>query len=554
MEDKSKLTRREFIKLTAKGAAATIAGASLLSIPGAVMAEASKKRRPNILYILNDHQAFYGHGAYGGPKIRRPNFDRLASQGAEFSRAYCASPLCGPSRRTMLTGLFPHNHGEIKNDVNAPYDREVYLDILAQNGYRNFYYGKWHAGAGTAKDHHCEGFSNPSYNSPYNKPEYKDYLKEHGLPDFEVKIGRSFLNSPEEAKKIRAEKPDALRGAVPGEPYHVRGEWCNPHVTGVMTSPEATHEAMFLADLACKQLEELAKSKSDQPWSMRIDFWGPHPPYFASKRFLDMYDAASIPEYPNFKDDLKTKPNRYKSEANWPLHDGQRHIIQPNPLPWSQWQKALAMCYAQISLIDHAGGIIVDMLDKLGLDKDTLVVWSTDHGDAVACHGGHFDKDAYLPEEMMRIPMAVRFPGRIKPGQKRKELVGNIDLAPTFLAAAGLSFSKETDGRSLLPLCTGETKDWRKDLMCETHGHFKNELGRMVVTDQYKYVWNDGDMDELYDLTQDHYEMKNLIDSPTHKDILEDMKARLAKWQQQSHDDPKSPESPFQKLIKGRKS
>jgi len=514
------------------------------------MAESKKKRRPNILYLLNDHQAYYGHGGCGGPKIRRPYFDRLASQGVEFSRAYCASPLCGPSRRTMLTGLFPHNHGEIKNDVDHPYDREVYLDILAQHGYRNYYFGKWHAGAGTAEDHGCEGFCYPSYNSPYNKPEYKAYLEEQGLPEFEVTIGRSFLNSPKDARKVRAENPDAPAGAVPGEPYHVRGAWCNPHVTGVMNTPEGTHEAMFLARLACEQLERLAKSGGDEPWSMRVDFWGPHPPYFASKRFLDMYEPASIPEYPSFNYGLKNKPERYWFEANWPLHDAGRRIIQPNPLPWSEWQKVLALCYAQISMVDYAGGIVLNTLDKLGLDKDTLVVWSTDHGDAVACHGGHFDKNSYMPEEMMRIPMAVRFPGRIVPGRKREELVGNIDLAPTFLDAAGLGFSAETDGRSLLGLCAGETKKWREDLMCETHGHYKNELGRMVVTGRHKYVWNDGDMDELYDLAKDPYEMSNLIDSPAHKDVLTDMKARLAKWRQASHDDPKSPESYFQKMIR----
>lgn len=112
------LTRRRFLELAARSVAASALGSSILSTAGS-LAEASVKRKdgkPNILYIVNDHQAFYGHGTYGGPKISRPNFERLAAGGAEFTRAYCASPLCGPSRRTMLTGLFPHNHGEIKNE------------------------------------------------------------------------------------------------------------------------------------------------------------------------------------------------------------------------------------------------------------------------------------------------------------------------------------------------------------------------------------------------------------------------------------------------------
>lgn len=543
------LTRRRFLELAARSVAASALGSSILSTAGS-LAEASVKRKdgkPNILYIVNDHQAFYGHGTYGGPKISRPNFERLAAGGAEFTRAYCASPLCGPSRRTMLTGLFPHNHGEIKNDVNHAYDREIYLDILAENGYANYYFGKWHAGPGTAKDHHSRGFSFPSYNNPYTKPDYKDYLKRKNLPDFEVRIERSFLCSKEDAEKIRAENPDAPRAAVSGETYHCHGGFCNPHVTGVMTSPEETHEAIFLANLACEQLKNLASSGSDQPWSMRVDFWGPHAPYFASQRFRDLYDPARIPEYPSFKDDLSGKPELYKSEHNWPLNKGGK-IIHPNPLPWSEWQKVLSLHYAQINLIDYAGGIILDMLDKLGLADDTLIIWSTDHGDAVACHGGHFDKDGYMPEEMLRIPMAVRWPGKIKPKQQLSSLVSNIDLAPTFLDAAGAGFSKPVDGQSLLPLCTGKSKQWRDDIMCETHGHYRNQAGRMVATDRYKYIWNDDDLEELYDLKTDPYEMKNLIKSTEHRDVLKEMRERLAKWQQKSGDNPMSPDSYYQKM------
>ena len=161
--------------------------------------------RPNIVFLLNDHQAHYRHGWDAGPKIQRPHFDRLASEGITFERAYTACPLCGPARRTMLTGLFPHNHKEIHNGTDHPYDREVYLDILSEQGYRNYYYGKWHAGAGTAYDHACEGLSYPSYNNPYNKPEYLEYLAQRRLPEYEVVIQRSFLD-PEK-------RPDVVEGA-----------------------------------------------------------------------------------------------------------------------------------------------------------------------------------------------------------------------------------------------------------------------------------------------------------------------------------------------------
>ena len=471
--------------------------------------------KPNIVFLLNDHQAYYRHGWDTGPKVRRPQFDRLAAEGIGFHRAYTACPLCGPARRTMLTGLFPHNHGEIKNDSNHPYDRPVYLDALAAGGYRNYYYGKWHAGAGTAMDHHCQGFNYPSYNNPYTKPEYERYLAERGLPQPQVRIEQMFW---------------AIEGVRRGDLYRQRARWCNEHACGILTTPKETHEAFFLANLACDKLRELAADGDGRAFSLRVDFWGPHQPYFPTREYADMYDPRAIPEYGNFRDDLTTKPEIYRLETSDGLQDSGR-IILPSPKPWGEWQEVLARSYAQTTLVDDAGGLVLDTLDELGLADNTLVIWTTDHGDALACHGGHFDKASYMPEEMIRVPLAVRFPGRIPAGRQSDALVSNIDVAPTMLDAAGLAFADDVDGESLLPLCEGRGGAWRDDLMCETYGHHQDHVGRVVLTDRFKYVANRGDMDELYDLTEDPYEMTNRIDEAAYGEVLADMQRRLAAWQ-----------------------
>jgi arylsulfatase A-like enzyme len=477
--------------------------------------------RPNILYLLNDHQAYYRHGWDGGPAIQRPHFARLAAGGINFARAYTACPLCGPARRTMLTGLFPHNHREIKNDSGHPYDREVYLDLLADQGYRCYYYGKWHAGPGTALDHGCEGFNYPSYNNPYTKPEYKAYLDARGLPVPEILIERNFWPP---VRRDGAENPMRV-----GKRYRQEQAWCNEHASGVMVTPDDGHEAFFLANLACDRLRELAGSADDRPFALRVDFWGPHQPYFPTRRFADMYDPAQIPEYPSYRDTLQGKPEIYWSEANVPLNEDGR--LKLGALPWSEWQKVLARSYAQTTLTDEAGGRVLDTLEELGLAENTLVVWATDHGDAAACHGGHFDKRSYMPEEMVRVPFAIRLPGRIPAGQVSNALVSNIDLAPTFLDAAGTSFHDPVDGKSLLPLASGETGRWREDLMTETHGHMEDHIGRLVATDRYKYVANRGDLDELYDLWTDPHELTNLVEDSAHGEVLTDMKQRLRRWQ-----------------------
>jgi len=480
------------------------------------------KQKPNILFLLTDHQAYHGH-----KKVLRPNFEKLAAEGVKFIRAYTACPLCSPARRTMLTGLFPHNHGEIKNNTNHPWDRETYLDLLAKAGYKNYYYGKWHAGKGTAHDHHCEGFSYGSYGNPYTKPEYKEYLKRNNLPHFQVLIKRLFWKPRGIASRVY--------GLKIGKLFTPKRYWSNEHAIGPMTTPKETHEAFFLAHLACDKLREIAKEGNKQPFHLRIDFWGPHQPYYPTKEYLDMYNPEEIPEHPNFRDDLKNKPEVYKREVNYPLNTKRKMII-PSPLPWSVWQEILAYNYGQQTLIDDAGGMILDTLEELGLADNTIVVWTADHGDAVACHGGHFDKAWYMPEEMVRIPMAIRFPDKFPAGQISEKLISNIDLAPTFLDVAGTSFNDPIDGTSLLPLFSQKSTDWREDLMCQTHGHPFSHLGRLVVTDGYKYVYNESDMDELYDLKEDPYELNNLIDDKDQAEVLADMKARLKNWREKTGD------------------
>ncbi|MHA2185142.1 MAG: sulfatase-like hydrolase/transferase, partial [Promethearchaeota archaeon] len=467
---------------------------------------------PNIVFLLNDHQAFYGHGEMvGGPKILKPHFEKFAQEGVEFTRAYTCCPLCAPARRSMLTGLFPHTHGELSNISFNPFSNETYLDKLAEAEYKNYYFGKWHAGPGTAYDHHCEGFSYYDYNNPYTKPEYKKYLEQMNLPHFQVRLQRSFYDPNSKRGKELKIKMES------GELHRLERAACNEDSTGIMTTPKETHEAFFLAHLACEKLKEIAKSKSEEPFHLRVDFWGPHQPYFATQEFLDKYPPENIPELPSFRDNLENKPNLYKSEYRFPLHEGGK-IVYPNPLPWSEWQKILALNYAQQTLVDEAGGVILEALDELGFTDNTLVIWSTDHGDAVGCHGGHYDKDTYMPEEMMRIPMAVRYPGIIPAGQKSEKLVSNLDLPLTFLEAAGTKFSSAVHGQNFLPICINEHEEWRDDLMCETNGHFTITIGRMIVTDRYKYIYNDEDKDEIYDLKEDPFELDNVVDDQNYKE------------------------------------
>jgi len=410
----------------------------------------------------------------------------------------------------------------VQNDeTQVPADYQVYFSRLQEAGYRNYYYGKWHAGPGTARDFGCEGYCYTGYGNPYLTTEYKDFLEKRGLPAAEHLIERSFW-------------PEDLQ---PGQRYRCEMEGrCDEHISGLTLTPNETHETFFLANLACQRLREIADD--GQPFSLRVDFWGPHFPYFPTQEFAELYDPRSIPEYGNFHDDLSSKPSVYHSENNFPLHDENEQIIVPSALCWSEWQKVIARCYAHITMVDAAGGMILDTLEELGLTDNTVVIWTADHGDALACHGGHFDKRSYMPQEVLRVPMAIRWPSHIQQGQACDRLVSLVDVAPTILEAARTGFEHHTDGRSLFPLFGGTASEWRNDLMCETHGHSEAGIvGRVIVSDRCKYVATRGQMHELYDLRKDPYELNNLIDDEAHKSIRSKLRQRLLVWQEMTRDD-----------------
>ena len=288
------------------------------------------QKKPNILFLFNDHQAYYRHGWDGGVKPARPNFDRIAKNGIEFERAYSVCPLCLPARRSMATGLYPHNHGFLNNDDEAKtWDYQFIFPLIKEQGYDMFYYGKWHTGPGTAHYYGCEGFSYPDYGNPYLTAEYKEYCKKRGLPEATFDIKHLFTE-PESP-----DKPDL------GPGYRCLGKAFHPHASGLLETPDDTHETFFLANLACDKLKEIAEKGNDQPFYLRVDFYGPHMPYFASKKYVDMYPPEKIEEYRSFRDNLGNKPEVYWTETNQPISKDGR-LIQPNPLPWSEWQKILS--------------------------------------------------------------------------------------------------------------------------------------------------------------------------------------------------------------------
>ncbi len=460
------------------------------------------ERKPNIIMIVTDHQLNYRHGWDGGARPLHPHFDELSKDAVSFDRAYAVTPLCGPARRTLLTGLYPHNHKNVHNQTESPYDHDVYLNNLSKEGYKNYYYGKWHAGPGTALDQSCEGLCPDFYGNPYITKEYEEYLEREGLPRAEHRIDNYFWNG-----SSKKQFPKLHEG---NESYHCEQTWCGEPCLGITTTPKETHEGFFLADLACRKLDELSSEEGADPFHMRIDFWGPHQPYFPTQEFIDMYEASDIREYGSYSDDLRRKPGTYYN-MNQPIADENFKLIIPSVFSWEEWQQIMVKAYAQTTMTDEAGGIIIDKLKELGMYEDTLIIWTSDHGDGLGSHGGMFDKGSFMTEETVRVPLTIKLPENEFGGSRLNALVNTIDIAPTILDCAHTEFSHPIDGESLLPVCRQE-RIGRDVMMIESYGQGYRDTSRSrtLVTDEYKYTVNEGDINELYCLSTDPYELDNL--------------------------------------------
>lgn len=474
--------------------------------------------KPNILFIITDHHAFYRHHRPGEFEYIWPRFEQFCAEGVRFERAYSVCPICTPARSSMMTGVYPSKHGlkwncDSGGDIKS--DQQLYSHHLASGGYRNAYVGKWHCGhTRLPVDFGIEGWSLLNYGNVYMSEAYEQYAEERGLGEARA-LTEYNLNHPEWAGQTLT--------------LHHESAWQFMNGSGILEGPPEAHEEQFVAHLAIDKLKELAQGS--QPWSLVASFWGPHQPYYPSEPFASMIDPRSIPEYPTFRDDLSGRPLRHL------LHREFHHVGAKQWTDWSVWQQILAKVYGQGLQLDAAVGSILDALEASGAANNTIVIWCADHGDAVASHGGLWDKASTFTEEVARVPLAIRWPDKFAGGRSADKFVSNMDVTATMLEAGGVSVPESMNSRSLLPLCMDNAdSDWPDQLICEHNGHGENILQRIIMHDRFKYVAALFDGDELYDLTEDPYELHNLVNVPEHREAKAHLRQRIVEHIERTND------------------
>jgi arylsulfatase A-like enzyme len=472
--------------------------------------------RPNILVIQTDQQRVDTLRAYGGAVCRTPAIDRLAEEGIVFDRAYAVCPICTPARASLQTGLYPHNH-RMMNNTGHPgcrYDElpdtpRLLSRRLASAGYAAGYTGKWHLGGA---DDALEEEPKPATSSLPTSVGYAgDDFPGHGGGGFRYPAYKRYLAE----NGLSLELANRTSGIYAG------------HEAAEISSPVESTVDYFLAERAITTIGEL--SRTGKPFSFQLNFWGPHEPYYAQSRFVDLYRDLPIEPWPNFHDPSTNKPS---------VHDVKRSSFTD----WKDFVPYVRHYFASMSMIDSQIGRVLEWMRAAGLYDDTVILFTADHGESLGIHGGLCDKSMFMYEETCRIPLIVKPAtgyGSPERGRRDDRFVTTCDLYSTVLDFAGLSREQaERDGRSLVRAIAGEPDDgWRDEVVVESDG-----LGsllysqRMIRHGDVKYVFNAGDTDELYDLADDPHELDNKVNKRSYQDTLLDMRRRLDGWLERTGD------------------
>ncbi|HEY7749265.1 MAG TPA: sulfatase-like hydrolase/transferase [Aestuariivirgaceae bacterium] len=449
-------------------------------------------RRPNLLVIVVDDLRYDEFGAGGHPYMKTPHIDRLAAEGVLFERAFHTTPICSPNRASIMTGQYASRHGIIDNvarDAMSHRLQNYHLE-LQKLGYLTAHIGKWHMG-----------------NDGMPRPGYDKWVS-----------------------------------------YDGHGQIVNPRLNHDGTYVQHTG---YVTDLTNSMAVEFIDRKHERPWSLFLAHKAVHPDahqasdgtldmtrfggYIAAERHRDLYRDDVFPKKPNMlslNEVAKAKP-AWIEAFELKKNERSRTVLAAIG---AGTQEEIRQRARMMAAVDEGVGMILDTLHRGGQLDDTVILFLGDNGYFFGEHGlGPERRFAY--EEGIRSPFLLRYPRKTKAGSRLKHLVILQDIAPTLLALAGGKPGPQIQGRSLLPLLAGKHSGWRSSILIEYWA--ENALPwlvgmsyKAVRTDRHKLIhWvnrgRKGELDELYDLDRDPFELKNQIASRAHAHIREKLRREL---------------------------
>ncbi|MDA1066253.1 MAG: sulfatase-like hydrolase/transferase [Verrucomicrobia bacterium] len=443
--------------------------------------------RPNILFYCTDQQRFDTIGALGNPYVQTPRLDQLVQEGTAFTHAYCQSPICTPSRSSFMTGLYPSRVHNTRNGNDTwPADAPPLISkLLADSGYVCGNVGKFHLTSSGLR-------TEPRLDDGYS------YWKFSHAPRDDWKEGHDYADWVRE----KGGDLDALRAS----PDNV---------------PPEFHQTTWATD---RSIEFISRNE-DQPWFLTVNIYDPHPPFVPPKEYADRFDP-------------KDMPGAHHKESDRVMHEKLKGAdfqkaskVYRSPAEFDG-KKEQALYYAMIAQIDDQFARLLQALDDSDQRNNTLIVFSSDHGEALGDHGLIL-KGCRFYEGLVRVPLIFSWPGVVQQNVQVGGLVELLDMSATILDFAGLEIPEYFQGNSLRSHLEGKAsgEQIRDSVRCEyfdaVDAHFTDGNGTfatMYRRGQYKLcVYHGLKLGELYDLASDPWEHNNLWDSPEHQSLKHEL-------------------------------
>ena len=458
--------------------------------------------KPNIILIITDQQRYDTISALGFDHCITPNLDKLVENGTTFEQCHVTAASCAPARASLFTGYYPHTTGILKN---ADDWTRSWVEVLANSGYHCTNIGKMHTWPFTApcgfNERHVVENKDRFLEGAEFTDEWESYMQNEGI------------------EKQRREL------------YRKRDDYKQSLGAFAWEQAEDSHSDFFTGN---KAIEWLNNYRNDQPFFLEIGFPGPHPPYDPVPSYLELYNEIDIPIARVLESDLEGQPNALKAlrQHNVDIdHDSIVHQLDPSDEARLKQRKHYL---ANVTMIDHALGKITKCLEKNNLSKNTVVIFTSDHGDCLTDHG-HSQKWTMF-EQITRVPLIFSGPS-IKQDTRVSELVQWMDIGPTILDLAGCN-SPKMEAISMLPALQGCHWQGRDYLFCEQVGDMvltEVKFMSMIRSKEWKLVhYLDSEEGQLYNLTDDPAENENLWNREMHQSKKELLLSELLNWRVES--------------------
>lgn len=445
----------------------------------------------NIVFIIGDDHSAEVIGAYGNDIVRTPNLDRMANRGVMFTRAYVSSPVCSPSRQSILTGRYPHATGVSLLQSSFPEEQVTIADHLAPLGFKTALIGK----------SHFNNNLNHGFDIKIEKRDYVNHIKE---------------NPPQIL-------PDSIKSRPPWKPFKDPANiWLNAE--GL---PSAYYDEDDIGTYYAKQAVNYINKNKDDRFCLWLGFEEPHSPFNFPVEFANKYNPEQINLPQGSEEDDRWVPLVFKD-----LKEEERKGI-------------IASYYSSVEYLDKNVGMVLDALDKAGLSESTLVIYVGDHGYLLNDHK-RFEKHM-MWEQAVRAPLIIQAGGKYGENRKESSMTEFIDLVPTIVEALGVEPLQEAQGTSLIPLLIGKTDEHKKFVFSE----FLVDNKAMVRTKDWKYIFTSGKTDlgqgyatgnpppgithRLYDMNNDPNETKNLSHDPQYHKIIEELQLMMLDVFERTH-------------------